>query len=110
MDQDLEPVDNARATRYGFDCRVEIVGRSATLRLGCGRGAGAVERLTPAGAVRTLPADHIEWHRDAYLAELRHFVESIGAGRRPAVGADDALAALELSLAAERSHQCRQPR
>jgi myo-inositol 2-dehydrogenase/D-chiro-inositol 1-dehydrogenase len=50
-----------------------------------------------------LPADHIERHSPAYLAELRHFVQSIRAGEPPAVGAADAQAALVLALAAERS-------
>ena len=96
-------VDNTRVAGYGFECNAELIGREATLRIGCGWRPAAVELLTSAGALVRLPADHIERHSPAYLAELRHFVESIRSGRAPAVGAEDAQAALVLALAAERS-------
>jgi predicted dehydrogenase len=44
----------------------------------------------------------VERHSAAYLEELRHFVECVAAGTAPCVGGADSVAALELSLAAER--------
>jgi predicted dehydrogenase len=44
----------------------------------------------------------VQRHREAYAEELRHFIACVRSGTRPAVGGDDATAALELSLAAER--------
>lgn len=84
----LGVVDNTRSAGYGFECSAELMGSEATLRIASDR--------------RPLPADHIERHRTAYLDELRHFVECIRSGSEPVVGGDDAVAALRLSLAAER--------
>jgi predicted dehydrogenase len=98
----LGVIDNTRRAGYGFECAAELVGTRSTLRIGDRTRASGVERLTDAGALAQLPADHIERHRAAYLAELRHFVACVRSGARPAVGGAEANAALALSLAAER--------
>ena len=98
----LAVIDNTRAAGYGFECAVELLGARSTLRIGWSPGAAGVERLTPRGRVSPLPDDHVERHRCAYLEELRHFVGCIRSGTAPAVGGEDSVAALELSLAAER--------
>ena len=98
----LGVIDNTRAAAYGYDCAVELMGERSTLRVGSSFATPNVERLTPAGRTVPLPADHIQRHRAAYLEELRHFVACIRSGTRPAVGGADSVAALELSLAAER--------
>jgi myo-inositol 2-dehydrogenase/D-chiro-inositol 1-dehydrogenase len=95
-------IDNTRQAGYGFECAAELVGAGSTLRIGDRARANGVERLTAAGAVTRLPADHIERHCSAYLEELRHFVACVRSGSTPAVGAVEANAALALSLAAER--------
>jgi predicted dehydrogenase len=98
----LGVIDNTRRAGYGYECGAELVGTRSTLRVGDRCRASGVERLTPAGAVTELPADHIERHRAAYLEELRHFVACVMSGTTPAVGGAEANAALALSLAAER--------
>jgi predicted dehydrogenase len=98
----LAVIDNTRAAIYGFECAVELMGDRSTLRIGWGSGAPCVEHLTARGRTAPLPADHVERHRDAYIEELRHFVACVQSGARPAVGGADSVAALELSLAAER--------
>jgi predicted dehydrogenase len=98
----LGVIDNTRRAGYGFECAVELVGSRSTLRIGHSARASGVERLTAAGAVRPLPADHIERHRGAYLEELRHFVACVRSGSAPTVGGAEANAALALSLAAQR--------
>ena len=98
----LGVIDNTRAAAYGYDCALELMGERSTLRIGTSFGTPSVERLTPAGRTVPLPADHIQRHRSAYLEELRHFVACVRSGTRPAVGGADSVAALELSLAAER--------
>ena len=95
-------IDNTRSAAYGFDCAVELMGEHRTLRIGWSGGASGVEELAPGGRLVRLPADHVERHRAAYLEELRHFVECVAAGTAPGVGGGDSVAALELSLAAER--------
>ena len=98
----LGVIDNTRRAGYGFECAAELVGSRSTLRFGDRTRASGVERLTAAGALTRLPADHIERHRAAYLDELRHFVACVRDRRKPAVGGAEANAALALSLAAER--------
>jgi predicted dehydrogenase len=95
-------VDNSRYAGYGFECSAEVVGTDSTLRIG-GRGRPLdVDVLTTCGALSRVAEDHIERHRTAYRDELRHFVACLRDGTEPSVGGQDAIAALELSLAAER--------
>ena len=47
--------------------------------------------------------DNIERHGPAYREEVRSFVACVAHGREPEVGGEDAIAALRLALAAERS-------
>jgi predicted dehydrogenase len=97
----LGVIDNTRAAAYGFECAVELMGERSTLRIGW-QPAARLERLTPAGRIASLPADHVERHREAYAEELRHFIACVRSGAEPAVGGADSVAALELSLAAQR--------
>ena len=94
-------VDITRTAAYGFECSAELVGTRGTLRIGGSR--AGVERLTPQGSIVALAQDHIERHRAAYLEEVRQFVDCVESGREPRAGGDDAVAALALALAAERS-------
>jgi predicted dehydrogenase len=101
-DGGLGVVDNSRHAGYGFECCAEVVGTEATVRIG-GRGRPVdVEFFTASGAVSRMPADHIERHPAAYRDELQHFVACMLDDREPSVGGEDAIAALQLSLAAER--------
>jgi myo-inositol 2-dehydrogenase / D-chiro-inositol 1-dehydrogenase len=98
----LALIDNTRTAAYGFECSVEVMGDRSTVRIGFTGAAGDLEHLTPAGTLVARPADHIERHAAAYAEELRHFVACVRSGAAPAVGGEDATAALGLSLAAER--------
>jgi predicted dehydrogenase len=83
----LGVVDNSRYAGYGFECSIEILGADSVIRLGVGVQA----------------EDNIERHRKAYRDELREFVACVANGHDPAVGGEDAVQALRLALAAERS-------
>ena len=98
----LAVIDNTRAAGYGFECAVELMGERSTLRIGWDGSPSGLEHLTERGRTARLPADHVQRHRSAYLEELRHFVACVRSGAPPAVGGADSVAALELSLAAER--------
>lgn len=98
----LGVVDNSRHAGYGFECSAEVVGTECTLRIGGSGRPVDVDLLTTCGAVSRLAGDHIERHLTAYREELRHFVGCLRDGAVPAVGGEDAIAALELSRAAER--------
>jgi predicted dehydrogenase len=98
----LGVIDNTRRAGYGFECAIELVGTRSTLRIGWDRRAGGLQQLNANGLHAPLPLDHIQCHRIAYLEEMRHFVMCVRSGTEPAVGAAESIAALALSLAAER--------
>jgi myo-inositol 2-dehydrogenase/D-chiro-inositol 1-dehydrogenase len=83
----LGVIDNCRHAGYGFECSAEVLGAGSAVRIGVGAHA----------------EDNIERHEAAYREELREFVACVTNGHEPAVGGEDAIAALELALAAERS-------
>ena len=99
----LGVIDNSRHAGYGFECSAELVGTEATLRTG-GRGRPTdLEVLAGGGAAGQIAADNLERHEAAYREEVRDFVACVADGREPAVTGEDAIAALRLALAAERS-------
>ena len=98
----LALIDTTRTAAYGFECSVELMGERSTVRIGFTGATGDLQHLTASGSRIERPADHIERHRDAYADELRAFVACVRSGAAPAVGGEDATAALRLSLAAER--------
>jgi predicted dehydrogenase len=98
----LGVVDNSRFAGYGFECSVEIVGADSTVRIGARGRPLDLDLLTSGGAVSRIAEDHVERHLTAYREELRHFVGCLRDGTEPSVGGEDAIAALQLALAAER--------
>ncbi len=93
---------------YGYDVRTEIVGSRGSIFLGSLDQIPAVF-LTAQGGQHVL-ADHFLWRfRDAYLEEVRDFVNTILSDRAPRVSGDDGLKALAIAVAAEKSHQQSKP-
>lgn len=97
----LQAIGDARV--YGFECSAEVVGSDATLRIGGGARPVNVDVLADCGSLSRVAEDHIERHLPAYREELRQFVACVRDGSEPSVGGEDAVAALELAAAAERS-------
>jgi predicted dehydrogenase len=89
---------------YGYDIRTEIVGTKGTLFVGSLR-ATALEVLTQAGSGRDVVRHFLVRFADAYLAEMRDFVDAVSAGRPTRVTAHDGCQSLALSLAAEKSYR-----
>lgn len=98
----LGVIDNSRATGYGFDCRTEIVGSKATVRIDDPHVTG-LEWLTPGAARRDHTPTFLDRFSGAYLAEVEEFVEAVRDDREPSVRGEDGLMAVRLSLAAEHS-------
>jgi len=93
---------------YAYDVRTEIVGSKGSIFV------GSLEK-TPATFLSThgssqLLADHfLSRFADAYLLEVTDFVHTLLAGGVPRVTGDDGLRALEIAVAAEKSHLQGQP-
>ena len=88
---------------YGYDVRTEIVGSKGSIFVGS-LGQTPVTFLTNHGGNQILADHFLSRFADAYLAEVRDFVQTILADKEPRVTGQDGLKALEIAVAAEKSH------
>ncbi|WP_298436337.1 inositol 2-dehydrogenase [uncultured Jannaschia sp.] len=98
----------SRRATYGYDQRIEVHGSLGMLRAG-NRLETTVEAAGPAG-FRRAPAQHffLERYADAYLAEMRAFVDALRTGTPPTPSIADGLRAQVLADAADTA--CREGR
>jgi inositol 2-dehydrogenase len=89
---------------YGYDVRTEIVGSKGSIAVGSLDRIPAVF-LTAKGGEQMLADHFLSRFADAYLTEMRDFVETILNDRAPRVSGDDGLRALAIAVAAETSHK-----
>ena len=88
---------------YGYDVRTEIVGSKGSIFVGSLERIPAVF-LTARSGEQVLADHFLSRFADAYLAEVRDFVQTILTDRAPLVTGDDGLQALAIAVAAENSH------
>src|SRR5262249_7391301 len=85
-----------------YDVRTEIFGSNGALFVGYSRDT-PILHLTKAGVI----SDHVHWFLErfdqAYVDELRDFVDGIVHDRQPAITGDDGRAAMALAYACEPS-------
>ena len=93
----------AQAT-YGYDVRTEIVGSKGSIMVGS-LDRTPVVFLTAQGGAHLLADHFLSRFADAYLAEVRDFVQNILHDRELRVTGDDGLKALAIAVAAEESHK-----
>jgi myo-inositol 2-dehydrogenase/D-chiro-inositol 1-dehydrogenase len=101
-------IQNSRRTVHGYDLRVEVHGEKGKLVTEAER-ATPVWRYGEAGIQGDYVYYFIERFRDAYRAEVQAFVEAVREGRTPTPGAEDALEALRVALAATKSLKEKRP-
>jgi len=90
---------------YGFNMAYTVIFESATADFDLSRGANALRLCQEGKPVTTLSCDG----PDGYVSELKHMCDSILAGTPPSVvTAQDALSAVEICEAEEKSVQSRQ--
>lgn len=97
-------INNSRTAVYGYDQRIELLGRSGMLISG-NRKPHEMRRFSGQATETAAPYLYffIERYREAFLAELDSFIAAIGAGSEPEVGFEDGRKALILAEAAYRS-------
>ena len=88
---------------YGYDVRSEIVGSKGAIFV------GSVEKvptafLSASGSSHILADHFLTRFADAYLAEVRDFVDNMLHDRPPRVSGREGMKALEIAIAAEDSH------
>jgi inositol 2-dehydrogenase len=88
---------------YGYDVRTEIVGSKGSILVGSVHQTPAIF-LTASGGTQTLADHFLTRFADAYVAEVRDFVQSVLHDRPPRVSGEDGLRALKIAVAAETSH------
>jgi myo-inositol 2-dehydrogenase/D-chiro-inositol 1-dehydrogenase len=100
----LGVIDNSRRSGFGYDVRTEVFGSEGALMIGYSRDTPML-RLDADG----VHSDHIHWFLErfdqAYIDELRAFVDAIVDGTPPRVTGEDARAAMALAYAAEASRR-----
>jgi myo-inositol 2-dehydrogenase/D-chiro-inositol 1-dehydrogenase len=100
-------IDNAREAVYGYDVRAEIHGSKGMLLVGHNRLDG--ETVIDATYAKPEVASFIERFEDAYRHEMEAFAAAVRERREPQVGGQDALEALRIALAADRSAREHRP-
>lgn len=88
---------------YAYDVRTEIVGSKGAIFVGSIDQMPTVF-LSKHGSQRALADHFLTRFEDAYVAEARDFVHAILTDRMPLVTGEDGLRALEIAVAAEKSH------
>ena len=104
----LAAIENCRRSGFGYDVRTEIFGSEGALFVGYQRQT-PVLRFSAAGVA----SDHVHFFQerfaDAYVEELRVFVDGVLDGGPVAPSGEDARAALTLAYAAEASRRENRP-
>jgi inositol 2-dehydrogenase len=101
-------VESFRQSRYGYDIYTEVVGSKATLRIGYLRQT-ALTTLSGVGVVHDVVDHFLVRFRDAYLNELRDFVQAVRTNSPPGVTGEEGRRALAVALAAEKSYRDARP-
>ena len=100
----LGVIDNSRRSGFGYDVRTEVFGSEGALMIGYSRDTPML-RLDAAG----VHSDHIYWFLErfdqAYIDELKVFIDCIIDNTQPPVDGKDARAAMTLAYAAEASRR-----
>jgi myo-inositol 2-dehydrogenase/D-chiro-inositol 1-dehydrogenase len=96
-------ISNSRRATYGYDQRIEVHGSLGLIKAN-NVAENNVEIASGAG-FRSAPAQHffLERYAEAYVAEMKHFVECVVSGMTPSPGIRDGLAAQMIADAAARS-------
>jgi inositol 2-dehydrogenase len=89
---------------YGYDIRTEIVGSRGSILVG-GLRQNSATFLKPNEGSYELVDHFLTRFQEAYVAEVRDFVHTILSDRAPRVTGEDGLRAVEIAVAAQKSHQ-----
>jgi inositol 2-dehydrogenase len=104
----LGNVELSRNAAYGYDVRTEVLGSEGGLLIG-GLQQTPLTMMSPAGVSHDVFPWFPERFKEAYLNEMRYFVECVRADRFPSPDGEDDRAALEIALAATESLKSGRP-
>jgi scyllo-inositol 2-dehydrogenase (NAD+) len=98
-------IESYAQAAYGYDVRTEIVGSKGSILVGSFHKT-PVTFLTANGSSQIIADHFLSTFADAYLEEIREFVDCMLSGRAPRVNGEDGIKALAIAVAAENSHLC----
>ncbi|HTZ58492.1 MAG TPA: Gfo/Idh/MocA family oxidoreductase [Acidobacteriaceae bacterium] len=101
-------VESYVQAQYGYDVRTEIVGSKGSIFVGTLRQNSAAF-LQPGRGCYELEDHFLSRFRDAYVAEVLDFVDTILNEREPRITGADGLRAVEIAAAAEKSYRTKNP-
>jgi scyllo-inositol 2-dehydrogenase (NAD+) len=104
----LGVVHLSRNAVFGYDIRAEIWGTGGSLQVGYFRQT-PLEVMTREGITHDVVPHFMQRFESAYLAQIQDFVDNLRKGRAPSVTGADAVAALRISVAANRSLREKRP-
>lgn len=93
---------------YGYDVRSEVIGSKGSILIG-NLNKAPMTILTANGGTQSIADHFLSAFADAYLAEIRDFVDGTLHDRPPRVTGEDGLQALAMAVAAENSHLSAMP-
>ena len=93
----LGVVQLSRNAVFGYDIRCEVWGTKGSIQIGYFR------EMTGQGITHDVVPYFMQRFKDAYLTQIQDFVDSVAAGRGPSLTGHDAIAAMRISAAANRS-------
>lgn len=96
-------IESSSQSIYGYDVRTEVLGSRGSVFVGTLQHA-PVAFLAAGGQLQPISDHFLTRFADAYLAEVRDWVDTMLAGKPPRVTAEDGLRALAIAVAAEQSH------
>jgi len=96
-------IESYAQAAYGYDVRTEVVGSKGTIMVGSLMRTPATF-LTVNGSTRNVADHFLSSFADAYVAEIRDFVDCMLSDRQPRINGEDGLKALAIAFAAEKSH------
>jgi len=93
---------------YGYDVRTEIAGSKGSVLIGSLQHTPTAF-LSANGRLEMVADHYLTRFADAYVAEVRDFVQHMLSGRPPWISGEDGLRALEIAVAAENSYRQTRP-
>jgi len=96
-------IESYAQAAYGYDVRTEIVGSQGSILVGRFHKTSATF-LTANGSSQIIADHFLSTFADAYLEEIREFVDCMLSDRAPRVSGEDGIKALAIAVAAENSH------
>jgi myo-inositol 2-dehydrogenase/D-chiro-inositol 1-dehydrogenase len=105
----LGVIDNSRRAVYGYDQRVEVFGSNGCLTVGNPTPTSVSLWNENGRSSDRLMDFFVDRYAESFVIEMEAFIDCIRVGREPTATGLDAVRAIELALAAQRSLQERRP-